>query len=37
MCPVCMTSAVVVAATTTSGTGMLGLAIVKLWAAIRRT
>jgi hypothetical protein len=37
MCPVCMTSAVVVAASTTSGAGVLGLVIVKLRAAIRRT
>jgi hypothetical protein len=37
MCPVCITSAVVVAASTTSGAGVLGLAIVKLQAAMRRT
>jgi|KBSMisStandDraft_5_1062788.scaffolds.fasta_scaffold75593_4 hypothetical protein len=37
MCPVCITSAVVVAASTTSGAGVLGLAIVKLRAAMRRT
>jgi len=37
MCPVCMSTAVVVAASTTSGAGVLGLVVVKLRAAFRRT
>jgi hypothetical protein len=38
MCPLCLTTATVVAASTTSGVGVLGLLVVKLraWRRQRR-
>ena len=34
MCPMCMTSAAVIAASSASGAGLLGLAVIK-WRAFR--